>query len=244
MIVTHKQLLPNGVEVFGHPDLDLTGFLWFTSLTATLHKPWARNMKVLLLSYMCKFQPIRLSSVQVVFLRGPCWGWHCLTSLLTAWRAGSAPCWHCLLKSCPHQRAAAAMLQAQGITEVWGSDFVIPFLTPLLLWHLGEWAIAVRAWRWGHPPVVSCRDVGWSTAKVGADGIEAASPTQLEMYLHVSSKKRDNLRRYRLSELYEGAHSKMIISGPFLLLLNFIIQVFVLIHSLLFSLPWVIVFFP
>lgn len=50
----------------------------------------------------------------------------------------------------------------------------------------------------------------------------------------VSSDKRNNLERYRLSELYEGACGEMIISLPFLLFLNFIIQVFVLIHSLLF----------
>ena len=61
LIVAHKQPSANDVEVFIYQNLDLTGLLWYVSLTTTLHKLCAREIKVLLLSYTWKYQTIRLS---------------------------------------------------------------------------------------------------------------------------------------------------------------------------------------
>lgn len=123
--------------------------------------------------------------------------------------------WYCPLRSRPcrhgapvsHRRAAVAVLWARGITEVWGSDFFKPFLTPLLLWYLGEQDVAVWAWpKWK-------RKDGNCFSYVAGDVSVCV----------VSSDKRNNLEWYRLSELYKGACGEMIISLPFLLFLNFII---------------------
>lgn len=53
LIVAHKQPPANNVEVLVYQNLDLTGLLWYVSLTATLYEPCAREIKVLLVSYIC-----------------------------------------------------------------------------------------------------------------------------------------------------------------------------------------------
>lgn len=101
---------------------------------------------------------------------------------------------------------------ARGVTEVVGSHFFIPFLTPLLLWHLGHRDVGAGAWPWGCPP---WWDGAWPKRERKGEKQLRMRSCKCVCESVVPSDKRNNLERYRLSELYEGACGEMIISLPF-----------------------------
>lgn len=81
--------------------------------------------------------------------------------------------------------------------------------------------MAAQTWAWGRPPPM-WDQAGPKREEKGQNQLQLRSWKCIWKSV-VSSDKRNNLERYRLSELYEGACGEMIISLPFLLFLNFMI---------------------